>query len=122
MTAYSNKELKSLTKHLMVMLNDPQVTMATVPKKDGVPELAVLKKEIFNDLVTENQQLRKWAFNMCQTIASDLTLISPNLGETIRVLMLMTVDAGSRFFGMDDDLAKVMKPEGDSKEVTHVGE
>lgn len=119
MTAYSNKELRSLTKHLMVLLNDPEVTMATVPKKDGVPELAVLKKEVFNDLVTENQQIKKWAFTMCQTIAGDLNLVSPNLGETIRALMLMTVDAGSRFFGMDEALKGVMTPEGESKEVAH---
>lgn len=102
MSVYSNKEKKFMTKYLMELLDDPQVSMATIPRKDGLPELALLKQEVFTDLVGERDQLKKWVWLAAQGIA-ELHVNSPKLGDNIRGLMLMIADAGVRFFGIDKD-------------------
>lgn len=101
MSVYSNKEKKFMTKYLLDLIDDPQVSMATIPRKDGLPELALLKQEVFTDLVGERDQLKKWAWLCCQGII-ELDVNSSKLGDNIRGLMLMAADAGARFFGMED--------------------
>lgn len=108
--SYSNKELKYMAKHLLSILDDPDVSMATVPRKEGYPELAVIKKDIFMDIETENQQLKKWIHMAGQVIVS-LDVNSSTLGSDIRNLLMMAVDAGDRFFGMDKDRLEAVKKE-----------
>lgn len=102
---YSNKDKKALAKNLVDILDDEQITMATVPARDDRPELVVLKQELFQDIITENREMKKQLFYY-GGVVMQAEVNSPQLGETIAVLHSIATDVAQRF--LDPEFTKDM--------------
>ena len=101
---YSPKEKRMMAKHLIEALDDADVSMVTIPRKEGYPELALIKKEIFMDLAGGSDMMKKWIFLACQGIvALDASKKKADMALDIEGLMRMAADAGRNFLGMDED-------------------
>lgn len=103
--SYSSKDIKALVKNAIEMMGKEQITAAVIPKHDGKPEIALLRGDVFQDLHSENKEMKDWIHKIAGVIFH-YNDAGVDRKQAFTVLEMMCADGLTRFLSPEQEYLK----------------